>query len=99
MRFEGTQVKAPPLSRRRMLPPTPLRKSYSYGDGLKQNIVTNLGEGSRKGLTNELREFIKIDNHRAFEVGYQNEGRGKCSSTKAERISRISGGHGQEEPR
>ena len=28
MRFEGSQVKAPPLSRR-MLPPTPLQNSYS----------------------------------------------------------------------
>ena len=29
MRFEGQQVKAPPLSRRRMMPPTPLQNSYS----------------------------------------------------------------------
>ena len=31
-------------------------------DGLTQNIVTNLCEESREGLTNGLREFIKIDN-------------------------------------
>ena len=29
IRFEGSQAKAPPLSRRRMMPPTPLRNSYS----------------------------------------------------------------------
>ena len=29
MRFEGSQVKAPPPSRRRMTPPTPLQNSYS----------------------------------------------------------------------
>ena len=29
MRFEGSQVKAPPLSRRRMMLPTPLQNSYS----------------------------------------------------------------------
>ena len=29
MRFEGPQVKAPPPSRRRMMPPTPLQNSYS----------------------------------------------------------------------
>ena len=29
MRFEGPQVKAPPQSRRRMMPPTPLQNSYS----------------------------------------------------------------------
>ena len=32
------------------------------GDGLIQNIVTNLGKGSRKGLTEGLKEFMKIDN-------------------------------------
>ena len=47
------------------------------GDGPIQNIVTNLCERSRKGLTNGLRDFIKIDNHRALEVGYLNEGLGK----------------------
>ena len=46
------------------------------GDGLVQNIVTNLCEGSRKGLTGGLREFIKIDNHRAPELGHLNEGLG-----------------------
>ena len=39
-------------------------------DNLIQNIVTNLGEGNRKGLTEGLREFTKIDNERALEVGY-----------------------------
>ena len=46
------------------------------GDGLTQNIVTNLGEGSRKGLTEGLREYIQVDNHRALEVGHLNEGLG-----------------------
>ena len=35
-----------------------------------------LGKGSRKGLTNGLREFIKIDTHRALEVGHLREGLG-----------------------
>ena len=29
MRFEGPRVKAPPLFKRRMMPPTPLQNSYS----------------------------------------------------------------------
>ena len=29
MRFDSSQVKAPPLSRRRVMPPTPLQSSYS----------------------------------------------------------------------
>ena len=37
-----------------------------------QNIVTHLGEVSRKGLTEGLREFMKIDTERALEVGYLN---------------------------
>ena len=46
------------------------------GDGLSQNIVKNLGKESRKGLTNGLRDFIKIDNERALDVGYLNRGLG-----------------------
>ena len=44
------------------------------GDGLIQNIVTNLCEGSRKGLTEGLRTFIQVGNHRALEVGHLREG-------------------------
>ena len=39
------------------------------GDGLPQCIVTNLSKGSRKGFTDGLRDFIKVDNHRSLEVG------------------------------
>ena len=53
-----------------------LANQQENGDGLTQNIVTNPCEGSRKGLTNGLRDFIKIDNHRALEVGHLNEGLG-----------------------
>ena len=42
------------------------------GDGLLQNIVKDLDKESRKGLTEGLREFTKIDNKRALEVGYLN---------------------------
>ena len=38
------------------------------------NIVTNYDKGSRKGLTEGVREFIKIDNERALSVGYLNQG-------------------------
>ena len=31
------------------------------GDGLVQSIVTNLGKGSREGLTDSLREFISVE--------------------------------------
>ena len=33
-------------------------------DGLLQNIVTNLGKVSRKGFTDGMREFIRVDNDR-----------------------------------
>ena len=54
-----------------------LANKQEDGDGLIQNIVTNLREESRKGLTEGLREFIQIDNHRALEVGHLREGMGK----------------------
>ena len=38
MRFEGPQVKAPPLSRRRMRPPTPLHNSYSSFEEEQENF-------------------------------------------------------------
>ena len=53
-----------------------LANQQEDGDGFIQNIVTNLGEGSRKGLTDGLRDSINIDNHRTREVGYLNEGMG-----------------------
>ena len=46
-----------------------LANQQEDGDGLLQNIVKHLGNDSRKGLTNGLREFIKVDNERAFDVG------------------------------
>ena len=46
------------------------------GDGLSQNIVTNLGKGSRKGLTDGLRNFIKVDSRRALDVGELHRGTG-----------------------
>ena len=46
------------------------------GDGLPQNIVTNLGMGSRKGLTDGLRESTKVNNERALDVGEPRRGTG-----------------------
>ena len=39
-----------------------LANQQEDGDGLLQNTVTNLGMGSRKGLTDGLLKFIKVDN-------------------------------------
>ena len=38
-----------------------LANQQEDGDGLLQNIVKDLGKESREGLTNGLREFIKVD--------------------------------------
>ena len=51
-----------------------LSNQQEGGDGLLQNVVTNLGKGSRKGLTDGLRDFIKVDNHRALDVGELHRG-------------------------
>ena len=53
-----------------------LANQQEDGDGLIQNIATNLCEVSRKGLAKELREFIQVDNHRALEVGHLRGGLG-----------------------
>ena len=53
-----------------------LANQQEDGDGLLQNIVTNLGMGSRKALTDGLSEFIKVDNERALDVGELRRGSG-----------------------
>ena len=53
-----------------------LANQQEDGDGLIQNIVTNFCEVSKRSLTNWLREFIQVDNHRAREVGHLKEGLG-----------------------
>ena len=65
-----------------------LANQQEDGDGFIQNVVTKLGVTSRTGLTQGLREFIKIDNQRALEVGYLSQG-----------IVRRRRGDGQVEPR
>ena len=44
-----------------------LANQQEDGDGLLPNVVKDLGKESRKGLTNGLREFSKVDNERALE--------------------------------
>ena len=51
-----------------------LANQQEDGDGLIHNIVTNLCEVSRKGLTEGLRNFILVDSHRALEAGHLWEG-------------------------
>ena len=53
-----------------------MAKKQEDGDGLSQNILRNLGKESRKGLTNGLREFIKVHNERALDVGSLSQGTG-----------------------
>ena len=52
-----------------------LANQQEDGDGLLQNIE-HLGKESRKGLTDGLREFIKVDNERALDVGALRQGTG-----------------------
>ena len=53
-----------------------LANQQEDGDGLLQNIVTNLGKESRKGLTDGLREFTEVDNERSLDDGALRRGTG-----------------------
>ena len=53
-----------------------LANQQKDGDGPIQSIVTGFCKKSRKGLTEGLRNFIQVDNHRAHVVGYLREGLG-----------------------
>ena len=46
-----------------------LANQQEDGDGLIQNIVTNLGVRSWKGLRDGLRDFIRVNDERALDVG------------------------------
>ena len=54
-----------------------------------QNIVTNLGEESRKYLTEGLREFKKIESARALEVGYLNRCMGKNFEARKAKVPEL----------
>ena len=44
--------------------------------------MTNLGKGSRKGLTDGLQEFFKVDDERALDVGSLSRGTGTLQVRK-----------------
>ena len=52
-----------------------LANQQEDGDGLLHNIVTNFGKGSRKGLTDGLRDFIRVDNNRPWMLESYTEAR------------------------
>ena len=51
-----------------------LANQQKDGDSPMQSIVTGLCERSRKGIMEGLRNFVKVDNHYALDVGHLNEG-------------------------
>ena len=77
----------------------PINALKLLADGLIQSIVTNLCEVSRQGLTEGLRKFMQVDNHRALEVGHLREGLGPLRYEKTERTRSAPRGTCQEKPR
>ena len=51
-----------------------LAKQQKDGDSPIQSIVTGFCGRSRKGIMEGLRNFVKVDNHCALDVGHLNEG-------------------------
>ena len=51
-----------------------LAKQQKDGGSPIQSIETGFCERSRKGIVEGLRNFIKVDNHCALDVGHLNEG-------------------------
>ena len=62
-----------------------LANQQKDGDSPIQSIVTCRCERSGQGSMDGLRNFIKVDNHCALEVGHLNEGKGQCSKRGAQR--------------
>ena len=59
-----------------------LANQQENGDGILQNVVKNLGKESRGGLTDGLRQFMKVNNERALDVGSLRRGTGTCEVRK-----------------
>ena len=51
-------------------------------------FVTNLSKGSRKGLTDGLRDIIEVDSDRALDVGALRRGTGTFQSSDAKSSER-----------
>ena len=75
-----------------------LANQQENGDGFLQNIVKDLGKESRKGLTDGLREFIKVDSERARGVGSLRRGTGTFQVPKPKSSGRGLGCAVRERP-
>ena len=64
-----------------------LANQQEDGDDLLQNIVKDLGEESRRGLTDGLLEFIKVDNERALDVAALRRGTGLGCDSQGEPLT------------
>ena len=74
-----------------------LANQQKDGDSFIQSIVTDLCERNRKGIMDGLRNFMKVDNHCALEVGHLRKGsrsfkirRPKCEEGSPEVLVRES---------
>ena len=55
MRYESSQVKAPPLSRRRMIPPTPMQSSHSSFE--EEQVYSNMEDQTWSAVDEE--QFLR----------------------------------------
>ena len=60
--------------------------------------MTKVGKGSRKGLTDGLRKFIRVDNDRALDVGALRRGTGTLKVRKPQTLEERLGCDSQGEP-
>ena len=70
MRFEDSQVKAPPLSLRRMMPPTPLQNSYSSLEEEQEHfeVEDQIWSARDRTVIARTKQYLEESKNSKFEV-------------------------------
>ena len=70
MRYESSQVKAPPLSRRRMMPPTPLQSSYSSFEEEQENseVEDQMWSARDRAITAKTKRYLEVSQNMKGEL-------------------------------
>ena len=70
MRFESPQVKAPPLSRRKLMPPTPLQNSYSSIEEEQWHleVVDQMWSARERTIIAKTKQYLEESKSFKFEI-------------------------------
>ena len=70
VRYESSQVKAPPLSRRRMMPPTPLQSSYSSFEEEQEDseVEDQMWSARYRAVIARTKRYLEVSQNMKVEI-------------------------------